>query len=45
MLPSKLQPGDDAPLFALPDGKGDMVSLADSLKHTHVVLVFYRGYW
>ena len=45
MLPSKLQPGDGAPLFVLRDGKGNTVSLAERLKQKHVVLVFYRGYW
>lgn len=45
MLPSKLQPGDEAPLFTLRDGKGNVVDLAECLKQRHVVLVFYRGYW
>jgi peroxiredoxin Q/BCP len=35
-----LQPGDPAPDFSLPDGKGNIVNLSD-LKGKHVVLYFY----
>jgi peroxiredoxin Q/BCP len=35
-----LQPGDPAPYFSLPDGKGNIVNLSD-LKGKHVVLYFY----
>ncbi|WP_019868240.1 peroxiredoxin-like family protein [Methylovulum miyakonense] len=43
--PLKLQKGDQAPLFALPNAKGETISLADLLKHGPVVLTFYRGVW
>lgn len=37
--------GDRAPVFALPDARGNQVSLADRLASGPVVLVFYRGEW
>ena len=45
MLPSKLQPGDAAPLFVLCDGRGNELALAEALEEKPVVLVFYRGHW
>jgi peroxiredoxin len=43
--PLKLQKGDQAPLFALRNAKGNVINLADLLKHGPVVLTFYRGVW
>jgi peroxiredoxin len=37
--------GERAPVFALPDARGNEVSLADRLASGPVVLVFYRGEW
>jgi peroxiredoxin len=37
--------GDRAPLFTLPDARGNQVSLADRLASGPVVLAFYRGEW
>jgi hypothetical protein len=39
------QPGDQAPLFTLPDTNGEIVSLADLLTRGPVVITFYRGVW
>lgn len=43
--PLKLQTGDQAPLFALSNAKGEAIGLADLLKQGPVVLTFYRGVW
>ena len=40
-----LKVGDKAPDFALPNGDGKTVSLADYTGRGPVVLVFYRGFW
>ena len=37
--------GQVAPAFALPAQDGTQVSLASTLAHGPVALVFYRGYW
>jgi peroxiredoxin len=37
--------GDRAPVFTLPDPRGNQVSLADRLASGPAVLVFYRGEW
>lgn len=34
-----------APLFTLPNQKGELRSLADYLDRGRVVLVFHRGTW
>lgn len=40
-----LQTGDIAPDFSLPDGDGNMISLADQLLDNQlVILVFYNHY-
>ena len=36
--------GHPAPDFALPDADGNVVRLADELRHGPVVLVFLRGF-
>jgi peroxiredoxin len=36
---------DLAPAFALPDARGNSVSLLDRLQHGPVVVTFYRGGW
>lgn len=38
-------PAGDAPLFALPDSGGNIVSLESYIGRQNVVLVFYRGFW
>jgi len=43
--PLKLQKGDAAPMFSLPNAKGDTVSLEGLLSEGAVVLTFYRGAW
>jgi hypothetical protein len=40
-----LKVGDKAPDFALPNGDGKLVSLADYVSKGPVVIVFYRGFW
>ena len=40
-----LQPGDKAPYFELPDGRGRNFILAQRLAQGPVVVVFYRGRW
>jgi peroxiredoxin len=40
-----LDVGAGAPLFTLPDARGEAVALADLLARGPVVLVFYRGAW
>jgi len=40
-----LSVGDRAPLFDLPDAKGQTVSLAETLSAGPAVLTFYRGAW
>ena len=42
---TQLKVGDKAPDFALPDGDGKIVLLAEYLGRGPVVLVFYRGFW
>jgi peroxiredoxin len=37
--------GDSAPMFALPDAHGQMVSFADVLSNGPAVVSFYRGAW
>ncbi len=44
-LPLKLNPGDKAPDFSLPNALGETIRLSDFLAHGSVVLVFYRGAW
>jgi len=43
--PLKLKVGDKAPLFSLPNAKGEIVKLADLLEQGALVLTFYRGVW
>jgi len=43
--PLKLNIGDRAPLFSLPNAKGELVKLADLLAQGALVLTFYRGIW
>ena len=43
--PASVTVGAVAPPFALAAQDGHVVSLADSLAHGPIVLVFYRGYW
>lgn len=43
--PLKLYAGDKAPLFALPNATGNLISLSDLLQQGPVVLTFYRGIW
>ncbi len=40
-----LKIGDKAPDFALPNGDGKIILLAEYLTRGPVVLVFYRGFW
>jgi hypothetical protein len=40
-----LKAGDKAPIFVLPNAKGEQISLADLLAQGPVVLSFYRGGW
>jgi hypothetical protein len=40
-----LKIGDKAPDFALPNGDGKIVTLAEYTARSPVVLVFYRGFW
>ena len=40
-----LKVGDRAPDFALPNGDGKIVLLAEYVTRGPVVLVFYRGFW
>ena len=40
-----LKVGDAAPMFSLPDGNGNVVSLESLLHDGPVVVVFYRGVW
>jgi hypothetical protein len=44
-LRQALKIGDKAPEFALPNGDGKPVALAELLSRGPVVVVFYRGYW
>ena len=37
--------GDTAPDFTLEDQNKNKVMLSDARGKSHVVLVFYRGYW
>ena len=43
--PLKFAVGDAAPLFELPNAKGETISLRHMLSQGPVVLVFYRGVW
>jgi peroxiredoxin len=43
--PLKLEKGNKAPLFELPNAAGRLIRLAELLKQGSVVLVFYRGNW
>lgn len=43
--PLKLHAGDKAPLFTLPNARGEPVKIEDVLKGGPVVLTFYRGVW
>lgn len=45
LLNRALRTGDAAPMFELPDARGDTVALADLLTEGPVVLSFYRGSW
>ena len=40
-----LKSGDKAPIFSLPDTKGNMVSTQDLLDKCSLVVCFYRGVW
>jgi peroxiredoxin len=42
---STLKPGDQAPLFTLPNQKGQPVSLEAALAQGPVLLGFHRGTW
>jgi len=42
---STLEPGDQAPLFTLPNQKGVPVSLEAALGKGPVLLGFHRGTW
>ena len=39
------KPGDEMPLFVLPDENGRMVSLTDLLAQGPAVVTFHRGHW
>jgi len=43
--PLKLKVGDKAPLFTLPNAKGEQIQLANFLEQGALVLTFYRGIW
>ena len=43
--PLKLQRGDKAPAFTLPNASGKTVRLEEQLRQGPVVLTFYRGVW
>jgi len=43
--PLKLKVGDKAPLFTLPNAKGEQIQLANLLEQGALVLTFYRGIW
>lgn len=43
--PLKLQRGDQAPLFSLPNADGNTIDLESQLEQGPVVLTFYRGVW
>lgn len=43
--PLKLLPGDQAPLFELPNAKGKTINIESYLQQGPVVLTFYRGAW
>jgi len=43
--PLKLNKGDKAPLFSLPNASGKHIALEDLLQQGAVVLTFYRGTW
>jgi peroxiredoxin len=43
--PLKLQRGDKAPSFSLPNASGKVIVLEDQLRQGAVVLTFYRGVW
>ena len=43
--PLKLNKGDKAPLFSLPNANGKTISIENHLKKGPVVLTFYRGVW
>ena len=45
MESTTLAVGDRAPLFALPNQKGQVRSLADALAAGPVLLGFHRGTW
>ena len=40
-----VQPGEQAPVFTLPNTRGELVSLSSLLEKGPVVLNFYRGAW
>jgi len=43
--PLRLNVGDKAPQFSLPNANGEQVNLANLLEEGSVVLTFYRGVW
>ncbi|VAX01890.1 AhpC/Tsa family protein GSU0066 [hydrothermal vent metagenome] len=43
--PLKLQQGDTAPEFSLPNASGKSISLSNLLQQGPVVVTFYRGVW
>lgn len=45
ILKGALKSGDAAPLFDLPDAKGQTVSLKEKLQQGPAVITFYRGVW
>jgi peroxiredoxin len=45
MLHPTLLPGTPAPLFELPNQRGELKSLADYLTLGAVLLAFHRGTW
>ena len=45
LVETSLKPGDTAPMFALPNAKGEVVRLAELLEDGPVLVFFYRGAW
>lgn len=43
--PLKLNVGDKAPLFKLPNANGTIISMEDLIKKGPLVIAFYRGNW
>ena len=45
LVESSIKVGDKAPLFTLPDAKGNLVSIESLLQEGPVIVTFYRGAW